>query len=61
MVATKPGWSGTVEPYSSMTAGPSTVSPGASPLRWRIGVSTYPSLGVEAHRPGRVVRLTCRF
>ena len=41
--ATNPGCSGTVEPNSSMIAGPSTVAPADRSGRQRTGVSTYPS------------------
>ena len=43
--ATKPGCSGTVEPNSSMIAGPVTTVPTARSGRHRTGVSTYPSAG----------------
>ena len=43
MRAVKPGCSGTVEPNSSMIAGPVTTVPGARSARQSTGVSTYPS------------------
>ncbi len=49
----KPGCTGTVEPNSSMITGPVTTCPAGSSVRWTTGVSTYPSLGVEADLPRR--------
>ncbi len=43
MRAVKPGCSGTVEPNSSMIAGPTTTVPGDRSGRQSTGVSTYPS------------------
>ena len=43
--AMKPGCSGTVEPNSSMIAGPVMMAPTARSGRHRTGVSTYPSAG----------------
>src|SRR5262249_43414542 len=51
--AVKPGCSGTVEPYSSMTAGPATTSPGPRSARWSTCASTYPSSKYTGRTPGR--------
>src|SRR5262249_41628315 len=54
-VAVKPGGSGTVAPYSSITAGPSTVDPAGNEGRQYVGVSSK----VPSKQTGRLP-LLCR-
>src|SRR5699024_9130071 len=52
MRTTNPGWTGTVEPNSSMMVGPASRVPGTRSSRQKTGVSTRP-------RPGS--KQTCRW